>query len=71
MKIARIHPTILILRGDADAGDIASKDDPEIAGCPFRLSDVRASRLRFAEHLSMRDVGCQPNTSNESAPHAA
>jgi hypothetical protein len=68
MKIARMHPTP---RCGADTVGIASKDDPGSAGCTFHLPEVRASRLRFAEHLGMRVVGCQSNTLNEGAPHAA
>jgi hypothetical protein len=47
--------TSLILRCNADAVGIASKGR-EGAG----TTALRASRLRFAEHLSMREMGSAP-----------
>jgi RNA polymerase sigma-70 factor, ECF subfamily len=51
--IAQMHTSPLILRCGTDVVGAASKDRPGTTG----RAVVRASRLRFAEHLSMRRVG--------------
>jgi RNA polymerase sigma-70 factor, ECF subfamily len=58
IAVAQTQTNPLILRCGADAVGAASKDRPGSAG----RAAVRASRLRFAEHLSMRRVGGLRNT---------